>query len=187
MVASPARGIQSWNSVERYQKLIRLGKARNELAHKIWAQSNQGLIWKCAETARPTRGQETEKFSRAWPEVNQFWEVPYIIYPPSLPPIPWKCSETTKVLLRWPGTKYTTLCPYTTTPQNIPYYSYPATLARRNEMAGFKPREVKQGQALPETMKWLCETCSHLGPELIWTQDHCNFGRLISQTDHHVM
>ena len=30
--------------------------------------------------------------------------------------------------------------------------------------------EVKPGQALPKIMKRMCETYSHVGPELRWTQ-----------------
>ena len=33
------------------QKLIRLGEAHNELAYKIWDQSDQRYVYKCTKTA----------------------------------------------------------------------------------------------------------------------------------------
>ena len=35
----------------------------------------------------------------------------------------------------------------------------------------FKKMQVKLNQALPETMDWICETCSCMGLELSWTHD----------------
>ena len=46
------------NSAENDQRLIRLGEVPIEFAHKILAQSDQQLVWKCAETVQPIRGQE---------------------------------------------------------------------------------------------------------------------------------
>ena len=37
------------NSVEHDQKLTRLGEAHNEIAHLIWAESNQQFVCKCVD------------------------------------------------------------------------------------------------------------------------------------------
>ena len=38
---------------------VRLGKAHNELANQLWAQSDQRFVSNCAETAQPIRDQVT--------------------------------------------------------------------------------------------------------------------------------
>ena len=45
--------------MENDQKLIRPGEAHNELAHDIWANSDQYFVGKWAETGPPIRGQNT--------------------------------------------------------------------------------------------------------------------------------
>ena len=49
-------------------KVIMPGETRNELVHKIWVQSHQWFVWKCAESAQLIRGQETRGTSmeRDW-------------------------------------------------------------------------------------------------------------------------
>ena len=49
---------QSWGAAEHDQKLTRPGEAHRKFAHQIRAKSDQRFICKCAETARPIRGQE---------------------------------------------------------------------------------------------------------------------------------
>ena len=48
--------------------------------HQIWAQSDQQLVWKCAEITQPIRPGKTE-FSETWPKVNQDWEVLLWVHP----------------------------------------------------------------------------------------------------------
>ena len=48
---------QSWDSSEHDQKLIKPGKAHNELAHQILDKSGQWFVCKCTDTAWSIRDQ----------------------------------------------------------------------------------------------------------------------------------
>ena len=48
-------------SAKHDQKLIRMRKAHNELAHQIWAKSDQRFACKCVETPQSFRSQETTR------------------------------------------------------------------------------------------------------------------------------
>ena len=52
------------NSAERDRKVNQAEEARNELAHQVWAQSDQRFVCKCAETTRPIRDQGTVSIKR---------------------------------------------------------------------------------------------------------------------------
>ena len=63
------------NKEKRPVKHIKFGR-------QIWAQSDQWFMWKCEETAKPTRGQETAIIQR--PKVNQVGGGPQWVTLPNL-------------------------------------------------------------------------------------------------------
>ena len=80
-------------------KVNQSGEAYNELAKRIWAQSDKWFVCKRPETNQ-SEARKQRAFSRARAKVNQVCEVLKWIYSPSLRSIlwaVWKCAE-----IAWP-------------------------------------------------------------------------------------